>query len=301
MLHPNTLQEIRQNTNTGVEYEIVLFYQLLLDEEQRCDVLEAVKVRKDCDKILRIIKNTDTRPIYIALEERGFTLEDISFETQNDEVGPSDIVMYLTDAAHRKSRIGLSVKYANTCTLNVTGRKFTGENRIDELWNKYLITYLPEFRQQMANLYGNAKNWHRKESPITTNFIDEIRNAVIENWPHIDNKGDLLSNLFHKTSPIDFWVIQYGTRGYSLQTEPSTVDISRANDVVVRKYETSYVAFYLDDIRIGKMQVKFNNGFIESIFNRKGVRKKRNADFIQDGLEFIYGRPFGSWNFSVEK
>ena len=301
MFYPNTLQEIENNVNTGVEYEIALFYQLLPFEEHRSEVLKAIKNRKDSKKILDIVKITDTNQICAALNERGLVLSDVSFETQNDNIGPSDIVMHVEDSSNNKFCIGLSVKYANTCTLNVTGRKFITQDQIDDLKEKYLSIYFPQYISQMANLFGNAKNWHRKESPVTTSFIDEIRNAVIENWPNIQNKELLLSSLFHASSPIEFWVIQYGKRGYELQPRPNTIDVLRANDIEIRKHETSYVAFYLDEVRIGKMQVKFNNGFIESNLNIKKVRKKKNADFFQDGLEFIYGKPFGSWNFSVEK
>ena len=31
------------------------------------------------------------------------------------------------------------------------------------------------------------------------------------------------------------------------------------------------------------------------------IVKRKTPDFIVDNLEFIYGQPFGSWNFSVEE
>ena len=132
-------------------------------------------------------------------------------------------------------------------------------------------------------------------------MIDEIRDAVIVNWPNVHDKTTLLRNLFHDESPIEFWVVNYSRSGYELKMIPSTIDMNQADDVRVMKYQTSYVAFYLGSERVGHMQVKFNNGFIESNFNHKGERKKRQPDLIRDGLEFNYGQPFGSWNFSVEE
>ena len=70
--------------------------------------------------------------------------------------------------------------------------------------------------------------------------------------------------------------------------------LKASNDVIVKKFQTSYVAFYLDGRMIAHMQVKFNNGFIEKC-------KKQKADIIEQGVRMSYGMPFSSWNFSVEK
>jgi hypothetical protein len=301
MLHHNTLYEIETNTNTGVEYEIALFYKLISNNsDEQSQVKKAIRKRLDSDTVEEIISYTNTSKILTALRERGLTLKDASFETQNDEVGPADVVLFAEDNAGKTHRIGLSIKFANTCTLNVTGRKFITDEQIKVLKEKYITKYIPEFKVYMKATYGHAENWHRKQHPITERMIDEIRDAVILNWPKVKNKVELMKNLFHDTSPIEFWVVNYSRTDYTLKTKPSTIDMSRANDVVVKKYQTSYVAFYVDDVRVGRMQVKFNNGFVESNFNHKGLRKKQTCDFIVDGLEFIYGQPFGSWNFSVE-
>ena len=301
MLHHNTLYEIETNTNTGVEYEIALFYKLISNNsDEQSQVKKAIRKRLDSDKVEEIISYTNTSKILTALRERGLTLKDASFETQNDEVGPADVVLFAEDKAGKTHRIGLSIKFANTCTLNVTGRKFITDDQIKVLKEKYITKYIPEFKVYMKATYGHAENWHRKQHPITERMIDEIRDAVILNWPKVKNKVELMKNLFHDKSPIEFWVVNYSRTDYTLKTKPSTIDMSRANDVVVKKYQTSYVAFYVDDVRVGRMQVKFNNGFVESNFNHKGLRKKQTCDFIVDGLEFIYGQPFGSWNFSVE-
>ena len=301
MLYKNTLNEIRTNVNTGVEYEIALFYRLLSikPEEQKC-VWEQISQRRDRAEINRILSITSTRKIDEVMRSNNVTLVDVSFETQNDDVGPADIILYYR-RNDRFGKLGLSVKYANTCTLNVTGRKFITDAQIESLKNKYVTTYLPKYISDMQARFGNASNWHRKKSTVTDEMIDEIRDAVIENWPYVNDKASLLSVLFHAQSPIHFWVVTYDRNGYELKTRPSTIDMSRANEVVVQKYQTSYVAFFLDNKRVAHMQVKFNNGFIEKNERHNGSKKKQNADFIRDGIEFVYGQPFGSWNFSVEK
>jgi hypothetical protein len=299
MINTTTLYDISTNINTGIEYEIALFYQLLKPNEQSI-VGGEIDKRRDSAKIKSIILGTDPNIILKEIWKRDYELYDVSFETQNDDVGPADIVLYLRKNENTK-RIGISVKYSNTCTLNVTGRRFITDDQISLIKEKYVSYYVPKYIAYMHKAFGEVTNWHRKTSPITDEVIDEIRNAVIENWKCVNNKPSLLGNLFHTESPIEFWVATFEKNGYDLRTEPQTIDIRRANDVKVEKYQTSYVAFMLVGIRVGKMQVKFNNGFIESNYNHKGERKKNKADFLIDGLEFNYGQPFGSWNFSVEK
>lgn len=292
MLYPYTLQEIRQNINTGIEYEIALFYKLSLDDEQPL-ILDAINSRADKAKIYNIIEHTDIQPILSALGQRNLILYDISFETQNDNVGPADIVMHIKHTNNDKSQIGISVKYANTCSLNVTGRRFISDSQITELKAK-LPKYTDRYINEMCDKYGNIDNWFRKRKPsqTTDEYIDLIRDAVIYNWPKVQDKPRLLSALFHSNSPIEFWVITYNNKGYSLKTKPSTVEVSRAKDIIVKKYQTSYVAFYLDDTMIGRMQIKFNNGFIEKC-------KKKNADLVHQNIKMSYGQPFSSWNFSI--
>ena len=264
MLYTSTLSEVSNNINTGVEYEIALFYKLLKNQpNEQTQVMNAINRRYDVAKVKSIIAETDTSSIERALSAAGFVLVDASFETQNDEVGPADIVMHVTNRSGQKKKIGLSVKYANTCTLNVTGRNFITDAQIAQLRGQ-LPRYTDMYIREMTNAYGNVNNWFRKRKPSNTTdqYIDLIRDAVIANWRNVRNKTTLLSALFHSDSPIEFWVVTYGNYGYTLKTKPQTIDMSRANDVTVGKYQTSYVAFYLEGIMVGHMQVKFNNGFV---------------------------------------
>lgn len=83
MLYSYTLSEIRTNINTGVEYEIAMFYKLLdLRPSEQNQVMAAISSRGDVAKIKSIIAYTSTAPIYSALNTRGLTLDDVSFETQ---------------------------------------------------------------------------------------------------------------------------------------------------------------------------------------------------------------------------
>lgn len=296
MLYINTLDEIRNNINTGIEYEIALFYALLsIKPEDQALVLTALKSRFDADKIQRIIEYTSTKEITDTLSSCGLYLKDVTFETQNDDVGPSDVVMSVVDTEGKENRIGLSIKFANTCTLNVTGRNFISDEQISALRGQ-LPYYTNQYISEMTKKYGDVDKWFRMRKPSKTTdaYIDLIRDEVIKNWKNVQNKTSLLSALFHSDSPIEFWVVTYTDRNYSLRTKPQTIDMSRVGDVSVEKYQTSYIAFYLDGKMVGHMQVKFNNGFIERC-------KKSVPDIVHQGVKMSYGQPFSSWNFSVEK
>lgn len=296
MIYSNTLSEIINNINTGIEYEIAMFYALLSKKpSEQTQVMNAILKRLDASKIKGIIGYTNTHHILDALRLRGLSLSDVTFETQDDEVGPADIVLLVKDGNNNFDKIGLSIKYANSCTLNLTGRNFLTNDQISKL-KKMLPDYTTKYIQEMTSQYGNVNNWFRmrKPSKITDLYIDLIRDEVIKNWKNVQNKTALLNAMFHIDSPIRFWVVTYKDRDYILNTSPQTIDMCHAEDVTVEKYQTSYVRFYHDGKIVGHMQVKFNNGFIEKC-------KKTIPDVTHQGVRMAYGQPFSSWNFSVYK
>lgn len=295
MLYPNTLNEIRSNENPGVEYEIALFFVLCPKEQEKNQVMNTINQRDDKNKVLSIINRTSSQEINSFLANRGLSLVDCSFETQNDDVGPADIVMHVEDNSGKQSKIGLSIKYANTCTLNVTGRRFITDAQISNLIQRQ-VQYTDQYVKEMTATYGSVENWFRKRKPsrTTDQFIDLVRDAVIENWPNLTDKEALLEDLYQSSSPIEYWVFKYTNRSYEINNKPFHVSTQLANRIEVRKMDTSYVAFYLDDTRIGHMQVKFNNGFVEKC-------KKQKPDLVVEGVRMSYGQPFSSWNFSIEQ
>lgn len=300
MLHNHTIQEIKNNTNPGVEYEIALFYKLLpngSDEANR--VMSAINARQDARIIKDIIATTDKGIVLQELCNKGLSLNDVSFETQDDAVGPADIVLYVSDKTGKSYKLGLSVKYANRNTLNPTAKKFITEQQIKVLQEQFDQVYIPAFLKEMKKKYGHVSNWKRKRSDTADKFYDLMRDAVIDNWPNVPDKISLLAAMFHSDSPIPFWVINYNNNGYNIETEPDTIDEKRVNDIVVEKYKDAFVAFKLDGKIFGKVQVKCNNGFIEDQFNHAGKAKKKNPDFTIDGQPRIKGKPFGSWDFTL--
>jgi hypothetical protein len=206
MITTKILTEIETNINTGIEYEIALFRCLLKSSDEICQVDAAIKKRHDARKIETIINRTSISQIMGALASRSLTMIDVSFETQNDEVGPSDVVMVVDSSSGKREKIGLSIKYSNTCTLNATGRKFLTEFQIRDL-QKQLPKYIDDYISEMTELYGSVNNWfrRRKFSVITDRYIDLIRDEVIQNWPRKseDDRISILREAYQETSPID--------------------------------------------------------------------------------------------------
>ncbi len=147
----------------------------------------------------------------------------------------------------------------------------------------------------MKSKYGSVTNWFRKRKPseTTEKFIDLVRDAVIFNWPKIKDKQALLDDLYQSDSPIEYWVFKYTSKSYVIDDSPFHLSGELANQVYLEKMDTSYIAFYISGKKIGHMQVKFNNGFLENC-------KKKEPDIIIDGIPMSYGQPFSSWNFSIE-
>lgn len=295
MITQKTISEIRNNFNTGVEFEIALFRCLLEDESEIREVDSAIQARRDARTVNSIIRQTSTKSILDELRARSLFLADVSFETQNDDVGPSDIVMLTKTSSGATEKIGISVKYANTCTLNATGRKFLTESQILELKRK-LADFTDEYIFEMTRLHGHVGNWFRKRKPSATTdkYIDLIREEVISNWSHKSevNKYDILMEAYQETSPIEYWVYTYTAMSQVLETHPYKIAPSDISRVELKKYQTSYIGFYLHDRLIGKMQVKFNNGFVEKC-------KKIHPDRIVEGVRMSFGQPFTSWNFCL--
>ena len=300
MLYTSTLNEIETNTNPGVEYEIALFAKLIAcDSSDYKNVMDSIHKRHDCSKVLQIMSMTNIKILTNQLVKLGFLLKDATFETQNDEVGPADIVLTAIDKYNLELKLGLSVKYANRNAHNPTAKKFITAQQINVLQEQFDNVYIPAFLKEMKEKYGHVSNWKRKRAEAADQFYDLLRDAVIENWPNISDKTSLLAKMFHANSPIPFWVINYSNQGYTVETIPETVDERRVNDIKVEKYRDCFVAFKLDGRIIGKVQVKCNNGFIEDQFNHAGKAKKKKPDFIIDGAPKIKGKPFGSWDFTL--
>lgn len=300
MLYPNTLEEIANNINTGVEYEIALFYKLSSKPDQK-SILETINTRIDKDKITSIIEQTDIQPILDALYQNGLLLHDVTFETQNDEVGPSDIVMLVADNDNNKKQIGISVKFNNSCTCNCSYHYFLTESD-----KRTLINELPKFAtkhiESMNSLFGSPSFWFRNRkcrfSGITNEFIDLIRDKIIENWQHKSNeeKINVLATMLQTYSPIKYWVYTYKNSSIELDINPYHISNKDVNRVVLAKSAGQFIKFLLDEEVFAQMQVKFNNGILERVRNSRQI-----PDIVVDGIAMKYGDAFGSWNFSLRK
>ena len=212
--------------------------------------------------------------------------------TQVDAVGPADIVLQ-NPGNHL---LGLSVKYQNDCTLNLSSKYFLKPESVLQL-KKELRSASERFIVEMNAKYGAAANWfrQRKNSRETDRYIDQLRDQVIADWKEksVAGKKELLSKLVHADSPIPFWVVKFkkSKQAFVLKIDINPITQLDPNTIELTKIAGSSIGFKTDKVLLGKLQVKFNNGFLE--------REKGNSfDFSQEGIKMKIGDPFGSWNFS---
>ena len=95
------LDSLAANINPGIEYEYAIYYTLLNHESQQYFRVHVLDNHPDKYNIDNIINNIDTYP----LDKSNF--KEVFIVTQNDNVGPSDIIVKDTNDV----LIGFSVKY----------------------------------------------------------------------------------------------------------------------------------------------------------------------------------------------
>ena len=287
------IEYLRNNNNTGIEFEYALFYLLNSEHHQSIFMKEVVKHHQFKDRILGVISSTEIKELIDNLKVQSWISFKVKLATQVDDIGPADVI--LQDSNFQN--LGLSVKYQNNCTLNVSSKYFLTQESIIELKNE-LHNSCKKYISDMILNYGKADNWfrQRKTSDETDKYIDKIRERVISDWNKktFTEKKELLSKLVHADSPISFWVVKFvnSKGGYKLDLNTKPIKYLDPNFVVLTKEATSFIGFRSNKDLFAKMQVKFNNGILEKA-------KGNKSDFYLDGVSIKIGDPFGSWNFSI--
>jgi hypothetical protein len=292
-ISPSEIQYLRNNHNTGIEFEYALFYLLNSQSNRTVFNREVIQYHSAKNRILGIIAKSEISELLFKLKALNKNSFVVFLATQVDEVGPADILLRFSDMEF----LGLSVKYQNNCTLNVSSKHFLTSRSVILLRSE-LRNSCQSYIAEMSLEYGQVNNWfrQRKTSKETDLFIDQVRDCVISDWngKTLEEKKDLLNMLVHGDSPINFWVVKYMNKGDKFKLDLNTNPIKKVEASLVRltKESSSYVGFRFNGELFGKMQVKFNNGILE---NAKGV----TYDYALEGVNMKAGDPFGSWNFSV--
>lgn len=331
MLHDNTLHEIRTSNLPCIEYEIGMFLCLLSNQNEVEAVLEAASARDDFDKIQNIVNVTNKEAILNILSYAGMRFDDVSFETQNDDVGPADIVIYSTNRHHEQKRIGVSVKYDNDCIYNYTGRELLTEEQITRL-QSLIPVYANLYLEEMIGRFGSFEEWYQaridrtnprrnllRDSDSTNQFIDLVRDEVLNHWALMsqEEKDTFLYNVYRTDSPLDYWIYSFQKRDkFILCTNPPYIRRSSYPRVTIRKIASQSIGFYLDNQLLGKTQVKFNDGILEkyqtvTLTNAMQTNDEARVDdilhrfvergigLVRNGIPLKFGKPFTSWNFTI--
>ena len=287
------IEYLRNNINTGIEFEYALFSLLNNGELQNVFLNEVVLYHPFKDRIELIIAKTNIEVLKRIITRKFNSNYEIFLATQIDNIGPADIILQDNVGC----TLGLSVKYQNNCTLNVSSKYFITEQSAMELKNELKIS-CQNYILEMNIKYGSTNEWFRKRktSIETDKFIDTVRNKVIQDWMKKSTieKKELLDKLVHADSPIIFWVVKFrdSLRGFQFEINENPIKKLLPDDVVLTKEATSFIGFNVNGTLFAKMQVKFNNGILEKA-------KGNYSDFIIDGIKIKNGDPFGSWNFSI--
>lgn len=284
---------LRNNTNTGIEFEYALFY--LLNESNARSIFkgEVVAFHPFKERIDSIVSSANIDNLKKFLNDTSWDNFEVYLATQVDDIGPADIVLKNKTG----QQLGLSIKYQNNCTLNVSSKYFISEQSTKELKNQLEIS-CQNYILEMNSKFGRSIEWFRKRKKSVENemFIDKVRDKVINDWTKKTNneKKNLLEKLVHADSPINFWVIKFSDKkeGFNLGVNQSPIKKFIPEDVTLTKEATSFIGFRTNGILFAKMQVKFNNGILEKA-------KGNSFDFLNDGIRMKKGDPFGSWNFNI--
>lgn len=290
-------KDLLANKNTGIEYEFGVAC-ALMDETQHDDFLASiVEPHINKDTILNVCDSTKAylQPLlnkHACNEDYYISLA----STQDDSLGPSDVLV----CCETKILFGVSVKFANKNNWNPSGKHFIKNDVIKELKEKYQTIYKPQYIDDMKKRFGECKitegitnTWSRKKSSITANFIDIIRDEVIKEWNVKTEQGkeEIMGKGFQILSPIKYYTIVIKDNLSCVIDEPEIV--FSADEVNIEKHQTSFIAFKVNNKIVVKLQVKFNNGFIEK------SKKVTLETFQIDEVLFKNGDPFGSWNFNI--
>lgn len=326
MLHENTLNKIRESHLKCVEYEIGMFLCLLTNPDEIKSVIEAASTRDDYKEILGIANNINKESILNILSYSGMSFNDVSFESQNDNVGPADIVIYATDRHGELKKIGVSIKYNNDVIYNYTGNELlTPDQKI--ILEEKLPVFANRYLQEMIEKFGSFQEWYRIRfgrhtkitSVVTNEYIDLIRDAVLERWGNMsqEEKDIFLYRVYRTDSPLDYWIYNFQKRGRNiLCTNPPYIRRSEYPSVSLRKIAGQYLGFYIDGKLLGKTQVKFNNGILEKYNSRSYNNALENNNqelaerilsrdiqqrkcIVYEGIPLKLGSPFSSWNFEI--
>jgi hypothetical protein len=288
--NPQAIQSVLNNVNTGFEYELAVFYYFLTPPQKTFFSENVLSLHQLGQRVVTIVNDLDST----YLHDLQVGLTDVCLTTQDDYYKPTDVLLIYPN----QKLLGLSVKYNNSCNVNISGKYFlTPTNRM-ELSNLQR-SLSQEYIDEMTSKYGQLENWfrNRKRSEVVDYFIDTLRDSVINNWRtlSLQEQRNVIQMLFQLNSVVPYGIMKIGRPKdgqypieiqWNTPTEPSIIDIR------LEKHETSFIKFTLNGEPLGLLQVKFNNGFFEKA-------KGQTYDYLINTTKIKIGSPFSSWNFTI--
>ncbi len=283
-------KNIENNKNTGISYEISVFLAIVeYFGGDTTDLINDISNREDFNSIIENSNKMKSFDFSNFFKKYNLSeVNKINLTTQDDTVGPSDIVI--------NDNFGISIKYDNKCNFNPTGRRFLSRTDISE-FKKDLKNYSNSYVSEMNEKYGVVNNWFRNrgcKSETINVIINTLKSKVVSNWDSMSltDKNKIIGDIYHLNSPIDYVIMKIDKKiNISIDDKPFNFDVSKIK--LVNEENSHYVTFTYENDVIGKMQVKFNNGMLE---NYKG---KSKPDVVIGDYRIKYGNAISSWNFNL--
>ena len=281
----NALRLIQEKRNLGLT---------MFDEEIALEKETMTHPKRDEIYSLRDIT---TLPPNLTLNEGCI----IKLTTQDDSVAPADVI--ITDNGENNLPISVKKGNSNTCQSNISGNTYykTLGCSVPENFIKEIPLICEKFVIEMKQVFGHYSKWFRKKKCTRLSHIKKdyeyklILNACdVFNGCHDHNKRKALFIKALNIERPNYIICRYTKKGTIYEAPPSLEGINI--DRIYAKPYKSFVGFYLNDVLLYKMQVKFNNGILE-----RSEKTGRRDILIGDGYYASYGNPITSWNFSVVK
>lgn len=296
------------NRNTGIEYELAaglaLIRGLSIQGPKARALAGQIPAFEKAERVAEVAARLEEAELASVLQSRLHlqSVSDLDLISQDDST-PGDLLLFTPDRYPHE--VSVSVKYGTGVSRNPTGRLFVSAAFIEEKERELGEAAVPAFIAEMTGAYGPAPNWFRKRktSETAARFVESIAGEVCGEWSGLQpfwRRYIMRSCLqYESAKPYVTLLIRRGGAQFDLpdhsRSERSLMDVDHLEIVPSPTSRHDVIFVHRRHGPAGKMQIKFNNGFLER------ARKGRHGGEIDLGHAILArpGKPFSSWNFEL--
>ena len=278
------LSPYKEQANTGNCYEIFTYLEDLrkmgiTDEELNqlepliTEICKVNNKSKADQKIKNAFYTTKKIPKGNGLFINGEQVAWMKNVTQDDKYGDtSDKIFILNNGTEvGESIVGGSsseISKLKKCIQNPTSKRYGCEHLIPQ-FEHIAEKARGDYKNEMTRKYGEDQTkWHRKKSDAQIGACSEVAYIVAQtfnNLPEDERKNRMIDLLRCKDNKVTADLLREvskdckSSKSYVLKNK----DVKKTNPTFVA--DGIWLKMFLDNIEVGKTQVKFNNGVNSSI------------------------------------